>query len=40
MKYLLALALFAGCVDNADLQTSSSDEDLLSTNGMSMNGLS
>jgi len=40
MKYLLAAVLISGCVDNIDLQTSSSEEDLLSTNGMSLNGLS
>ncbi|HEY6034971.1 MAG TPA: hypothetical protein VIV58_11945 [Kofleriaceae bacterium] len=40
MKYLLALALITGCVDNSDLQTSASDEALTSTNGLSLNGMS
>jgi len=39
-KYLLALALVSGCLDDTDIQTSSSDEALTSTNGLSLNGLS
>jgi len=40
MKYLLAALLITGCAVDTDLRTSSSDEDLTSTNGLSLNGMS
>src|SRR3569623_2339984 len=40
MKYLLALVLVRGCMVDTDIQTSSEDEALSSTNGLSLNGTS